>query len=320
VTLLRNSGGTQRSAGFFVQDMIVPTKQLNVTLSARVDSWRNYDGHNLETSLIGAPVNNVPSLPVRSDTVASPRIAARYHITNQVDVWGDFGSGFRAPTLNELYRQFRVGTTLTLANYNLGPEHLLGGEAGVTYSVSPNLTARATWFDNQMKDPVSNVTITTVGANVTQQRQNLGKTHIYGIQSDLEYRIGNEWKVGGGYLYNQAKVTDNPTNPVLVGRWLPQVPEQRGSLRLAYSSPKWFNAAIGLQLVASQFDDDLNTASRKLPNYTLVDIMGSRAVGRNLELFAGVQNLFDVEYLVGTLPTTVGSPRLVTGGLRVRLH
>ena len=320
VTLLRNSGGTQRSAGVFVQDMIVPTKQLNVTLSARVDSWRNYDGHNLETSLIGAPVNNVPTLPVRSDTVASPRIAARYHITNQVDVWGDFGSGFRAPTLNELYRQFRVGTTLTLANYNLGPEHLLGGEAGVTYTISPNVTARATWFDNQMKDPVSNVTISTVGANVTQQRQNLGETHIYGIQSDVEYRIGNEWKVAGGYLFDQAKVTDNPTNPARVGRWLPQVPEHRGSLRLAYSSVKWFNAAIGMQLVASQFDDDLNTASRKLPKYALVDITGSKAVGRNLELFAGVQNLFDVEYLVGTLPTTVGSPRLVNGGVRVRLH
>jgi hypothetical protein len=31
-----------------------------------------------------------------------------------------------------------------------------------------------------------------------------------------------------------------------------------------------------------------------------------------------VQNLFDEEYFVGTLPTTIGSPRLVTGGLRMR--
>src|SRR4029453_13696638 len=56
VTLLRNSGGTQRNFGFFVQDLITPTSQLMLTLSARIDGWRNYDGQNPETSLIGAPV------------------------------------------------------------------------------------------------------------------------------------------------------------------------------------------------------------------------------------------------------------------------
>ena len=47
-----------------------------------------------------------------------------------------------------------------------------------------------TWFDNRMKDPVSNVTSATAGAPVTQQRQNLGRTEIWGVQNDLEYRIG----------------------------------------------------------------------------------------------------------------------------------
>jgi outer membrane receptor protein involved in Fe transport len=320
VTLIRNSGGTQRHLGAFVQDLFVPMSQLTVSVSARVDGWRSYDGHNLETSLIGAPVNNQPSLPERSDTVASPRVAARYHVTNRVDVWGDLGWGFRAPTLNELYRQFRVGQTLTLANNALGPERLVGGEAGVSFAVSPNSTVRATWFDNRIKDPVSNVTISQVGANITQQRQNLGKTHVRGIQTDVEYRLSSDWKVSAAYVYDQARVTENPSNPALVNKWLPQVPEHRGSFRLVYSNPKLLTASFGAQFVGAQFDDDLNTASRQLPKYALVDILASRAVSRNLELFAGVQNLFDEEYFVGTLPTTVGSPRLVTGGVRVRLH
>jgi outer membrane receptor protein involved in Fe transport len=320
VTLKRNSGGTQRILGFFAQDLIVPTPQLTLTLSARVDGWRNYNGHNLETSLIGAPVNNVPSLPERSDTVASPRAAARYHLTDRMDVWGDIGWGFRAPTLNELYRQFRVGQVLTLANNNLGPERLVGGEAGVSFAASRNTTVRATWFDNRITDPVSNVTISQVGTQTTQQRQNLGKTHVHGIQADVEYRLGSDWKIAAAYVYDQAKVTENPSNPSLVGKWLPQVPEHRGSLRLVYSNPKLLTVAIGGQFVGSQFDDDQNTPSRQLPNYALVDVLGSRAINRNLELFAGVQNLFDTEYFVGTLPTTVGSPRLVTGGVRVRLH
>ncbi len=320
VTLVRNSGGTQRHLGAFAQDLFVPMPQLTLSFSARVDGWRSYDGHNLETSLIGAPVNNQPSLPERSDTVASPRVAARYHLTNRVDVWGDLGWGFRAPTLNELYRQFRVGQTLTLANFALGPERLVGGEAGVSFAASPNSTIRATWFDNRIKDPVSNVTISQVGQNVTQQRQNLGKTRVRGLQTDVEYRLNSDWKVSAAYVYDQAKVTDNPSNPGLVDKWLPQVPEHRGSFRLAYSNPKLLTASVGAQFVGAQFDDDLNTASRQLPNYALVDILASRLVSRNLEVFAGVQNLFDEEYVVGTLPTTVGSPRLVTGGVRVRLR
>ena len=319
VVLRRVSGGTQRSLGAFVQDLVVPVPQLTLTFSARVDGWRNYAGHNLETSLIGAAVNNVPSLPVRSDTVVSPRAAARYHLTSRVDVWGNFGWGFRAPTLNELYRQFRVGQTLTLANSHLGPERLVGGETGISIAASRNATIRATWFDNRIKDPVSNVTISQSGSSVTQQRQNLGRTHVQGIQSDLEYRTGRSWRFAAAYVYDKATVTENAANTNLVGRFLPQVPKHRGSLRAAYANQRFFSVAAAVQFIGAQYDDDLNTPTRRLPKYTAVDLTASREVGRNAELFVGVQNLFDTEYFVGTLPTTVGAPRLVTGGVRLRV-
>ena len=132
LALKRVSGGTQRSVGAFVQDILTPLPNLTVTLSGRVDQWRNYNAHNLENSVpSGAPTANNRLLPDRDDTVFSPRIAAMYHLTERVNVWGDISSGFRAPTLNELYRQFRVGTVLTLANDQLGPERLVGGEAGI---------------------------------------------------------------------------------------------------------------------------------------------------------------------------------------------
>ena len=320
VILHRVSGGTQRSLGFFVQDLWTPASGLMVTLSARVDRWRNYDGHNLENTVpSGAPTaNNAPALPDRDDTVASPRLAARYHLTNWASVWGDLGWGFRAPTLNELYRQFRVGTVLTLANNQLGPERLVGGEAGISLQPARDLTWRVTWFDNRVKDPVSNVTLTTAGAAVTQQRQNLGRTRITGVQTDVEYRIGANWSVTGGYLFNDATVTDNATNPALVGKTLPQVPRHRGSFQVEYAHPRYLNVAFGLQALDEQFDDDQNTASRVLPGYAVLSLSASRRVSRNLELFAGVQNLTDREYFVGTLPTTIGTPRLFNGGVRVR--
>jgi outer membrane receptor protein involved in Fe transport len=322
VVTMRVSGGTQRSVGAFVQDLIAPVPDLELTLSARVDGWRNYDAHNLETTFAtGLPTaNNNPSLPSREDTVVSPRAAALYHMNECVSVWGDVGSGFRAPTLNELYRQFSVGAVLTLANNQLGPERLVGGDLGINLTPVRNVTVRTTWFDNRVRNPVSNVTI---GTN-RQQRQNLGRTRITGIQTDVEYRLRNTWRVTGGYLYNDATVREFAANPLLVGKLLPQVPKHRGSFQIAYSSARYVSVALGVQFIGRQFDEDQNTravpgeSGPGLPGYGIVDLLLSRPVARNLEVFLGLQNLTNRVYFVGTLPTTIGSPRLVNGGIRVR--
>jgi outer membrane receptor protein involved in Fe transport len=337
LALQRVSGGTQRSAGLYAQDILTPVSNVTLTFSARVDTWRNYDPHNLETAVIaGTAVSNRPAcstsggvpptcLQDRSDTTVSPRVAARYQAREWLSVWGDIGSGFRAPTLNELYRQFRVGTVLTTANDQLGPERLIGGEAGFSLTPVKGVMVRTTWFDNRVSNPVSNVTLTTVGANVTQQRQNLGETRIWGIQSDVEYRLGATLKIGAGYLYNQATVTDGGTaNAALVGKFLPQVPAHRFSYRLSYLAPKAVNVTFGVMIIGRQFDDDQNIRvvpgqpDPGLPAYATTDLSLSRKLTPNVDVFFGAQNLFDTEYVVGTLPTTIGSPRLMNAGVRIR--
>jgi len=55
-----------------------------------------------------------------------------------------------------------------------------------------------------------------------------------------------------------------------------------------------------------------------LPKYAVADFMLSRTIVKNFDVFFGVQNMFDRQYIVMTLPTTIGSPRLVNGGLRLR--
>lgn len=325
LALQRVSGGTQRSAGVFVQDILAPLSALSITLGARLDHWRNYDAHNLETSVpSGAPTANNRLLPDRDDTVVSPRVAAVYHVSDRANVWGAVSSGFRAPTLNELYRGFRVGSVQTLANDQLGPERLVGGEVGASVAPIKNVTVRSTWYDNRVRKPVSNVTITTSGANVTQQRQNLGRTEIWGVQSDAEYRLGSSWRVVGAYLFNHATVEENAANPALVGKYIPQVPKHRGSLQVAYSNSKVATVAFGVQFAGRQFDDDQNSrtvpgeADPGLPGYAVADLKLSRTLTRNLDVFFGIQNMFDQQYIVGTLPTTIGSPRLVNGGARIR--
>jgi outer membrane receptor protein involved in Fe transport len=189
----------------------------------------------------------------------------------------------------------------------------------VTIAPASNVTIRTSWFDNRVKDPVSNITISLPGAPVTQQRQNLGRTRIWGVQSDVEYRPGSSWRFSGGYVYDQAKVTENPANLNLVGKFLPQVPAHRGTVRVVYSNSRYATVAAGVQFVGAQFDEDQNLITRRLPKYAAVDLTATRALGRTFEIFLGVQNLFDAEYFVGTLPTTVGAPRLVSAGFRLRL-
>jgi outer membrane receptor protein involved in Fe transport len=323
----RVSGGTQRNIGAYVQDMIAPVNNLEVTISARVDSWSNYDAHNLETNQpSGTPtVNNNPNLAGQDNTVVTPRVAAIYHATDKVSVWGDIGSGFRAPTLNELYRRFSKGTVLTLPNNALGPERLVGGELGVNLTPARNTTVRLTWFDNRVNNPVSNITISTVGANVTVQRQNLGETEIQGFQADAEYRFG-KWRFTGGYLFDNATILKNDSNPALVGKFLQEVPKNRGTYRVSYADPKLATVTFGVQFVGLQFDtgDDTNTRAVPgysypgLPAYAVSELTITRGIGRNVDVFFGAQNLFNQEYIVATLPTTIGSPALVNAGVRVR--
>src|SRR4029453_14579176 len=128
----RDSGGTQRSAGLFLQD-VFSMDNVAVPLSARVDGWKNYNGHIYETNVItGLPTaGNRGELPDKDDTVVSPRGALLYRLSDRVSLLGAIAWGVRAPALKEVYRQFRVGLVRTLANETLGPEHLFGGEFGV---------------------------------------------------------------------------------------------------------------------------------------------------------------------------------------------
>lgn len=324
VTLRRISGGTQRSLAAYVQDVFTPTNKTVLTFSARVDSWRNYDAHNIETNLpAGTPgAGHRPTIPDKKDTVASPRFGALYHLTDRATVWGDVSWGFRAPTLNELYRQFRVGAVLTLPNDQLGPERLTGGEVGLRVEPIDNLTFRTTWYDNRVKNPVSNVSTNSAGTIL--QRQNLGRTRITGLQNDVEYRLGSAWRLAAGYLYNNARVKEYDANPELIDKYLPQVPRHRASAQVSYTNPSLFNLGMSVQYIGRQFDDDTNQqvvpgeSEAGLPGYTLVDLTASRSLIRNLDVFFGIQNLFDKEYIVGTRPTTIGTPRLAHVGVRVR--
>ena len=82
----------------------------------------------------------------------------------------DVTAEVRAPTLNELFREFRVGNTDTLANSNLRPETLFGAEAGADW-IGERSTLRLTAYRNSLDGLIANVTLSSSPNSIVRQRQ-----------------------------------------------------------------------------------------------------------------------------------------------------
>jgi outer membrane receptor protein involved in Fe transport len=65
-----------------------------------------------------------------------------------------------------------------------------------------------------------------------------------------------------------------------------------------------------------EFEDDIN--SLVLNSYAVVDASATRPLTRAVQLFLGIENLFDVEYDVGRTPVrSVGWPFSARAGIRL---
>ncbi|HYG81106.1 MAG TPA: TonB-dependent receptor, partial [Pyrinomonadaceae bacterium] len=181
-TSIIGAGGRERSAGIYFEDIIRATPELFVTVGARLDRWRNYDALNA-TRPFSTNVAVVAHFPDRAETAFSPHLSLLYRPAENFSLYASISRAFRQPTLNELYRSFRVGDVLTLANENLRAERLTGGEAGASFSAfGQKLNVRGAFFWAEMTRPVANVTLSVTPALITRQRQNLGRTRSRGLE------------------------------------------------------------------------------------------------------------------------------------------
>jgi outer membrane receptor protein involved in Fe transport len=299
-----------------VQDRIAASSRLSLTFGLRYDGWRNFDAFTAQGPA-GAPPPQT-SLPDRTAKAWSPRAAAIYAVSAAVSVTGSVYRSFRAPTLNELYRNFRAGNTLTLANPELGPETLTGGELGALVSAADGrIFARATAFWAELQDTIVNRTIATTPNLITRQRDNIGRSRSRGAEFDLEARLGTSFAVTAGYLYLDARELGTAVDASLAGKWIPQVPRNQATLELrAWSGP--FRINLLGRYSAAQWEDDINTL--RLPGFTTLDAQAAYAIGSALEIFLGGENLTNHRIVTGKTPqTNLGPPRLVRGGVRVRV-
>jgi outer membrane receptor protein involved in Fe transport len=309
------AGGEERSAAAWAEDLWQLRRRLLLTASARLDVWQHRDGRSSLHALVGGANPAESSYPDRSESALSPRVGLLLRASRSVSLTAAGYGSFRGPTLNELYRPFRVGSVVTLANPALTAERLWGGEAGVRWAAGP-LALRVTAFGAGVRDPVANVTLGQTPSLVTRQRQNLGRIRTRGLEAEGEVLWGRRGVVTAGYALTDARVTRFPADPSLEGRRLPQVPRHQAVLQARYEGA-W---RVGLQArwTGAAFDDDGN--EWVLDPALVMDVFVGRAVGGGLELFAAVENLLDARVVVGRTPlATVGAPRQLRAGVRLRV-
>ena len=232
---------------------------------------------------------------------------------------------FRRPTLNELYRPFRVGNVITEANAALDTERATNTELGVEY-MNPRVTLAAALFWNGLRDAVGNVTLyrgpgtfPIVGfvpaGGTGRQRLNLDRIRVQGVELSVKWHIEPGFTLSADYLYNDATVCAAAIAPGLAGKRLTQVPRQS-----AVFGAEWRIGMLTLtpraRVIGRQFEDDENLLV--LGTVVIADLGANYTLGRG-ELFVSLENLGDARIETGRSPdgtVNTGTPRLILGGFR----
>jgi iron complex outermembrane receptor protein len=317
-TTFSSSGGRQRRAGFFVQDLFSISPRWQLSVNARYDNWRDSSAATVSRNLTTGAITP-RFFPARSLDAFSPRLALIFRPTERFSLRASAYRAFRAPTLNELYRGFRVGDTLTNANASLVAERLTGGETGMTWTPNSRMNARVTGYWTEIINPISNFTLSVTPALITRERRNLGRTRSRGVETEADFNVSTFWRISAGYLFADAIVRRAPQDVTLEGLWIPQVPRHQFTLQTVYSNPRYLTAAMQFRASGKQFDDDQNRLP--LGGFAVFDVTVARPLARYVEAFIAVQNIFDKRYAVGRTPLeTLGMPQMLRGGVRFRFE
>lgn len=317
---LASAGGREFSFGIFAQNFWRVTRKLNVNFGGRFDRRRERHAFSVTQSLTGNLNRTTVIFPDKIERAFSPRVAALYQINDNFSVLGSFSKSFRAPTLNELYRAFRVGNVLTLANENLRAERADMFEAGANFTgFAKRLNLRGNFFVTKISNPVVSVTLNSTPALITRQRQNVGETRSRGIELDAEFVVKSDLRFSASYLFVDSRVVNFPGNPILEEKILPQIPRQQLTFQAFYRPREKFSVSFQGRISGGQFEDDLNTL-RLRPFFTL-DVFSSYRLSDKTEIFAALENVFNNHYDIGLTPNrTIAAPFFARIGLRFYLR
>ncbi|KEQ54569.1 TonB-dependent receptor plug domain-containing protein [Sphingobium chlorophenolicum] len=319
VTARRHAGGEQMTTGFFAEDDWT-MGSLVLTGGVRVDRWTISDGFFRQANGAGAATLNA-AFTDRFDWQFSGRAGALYRIGDSLALRGAAYSGFRLPTLNELYRPFRVGADATGPNAALRPEKLQGYEAGADLSLGP-VRLGVTLFRNMLDNAIANVTISRTGgtfplvgavAGIYRERQNVDRITAKGVELTANGRAGDVL-LSASYAYSRSRV--HAPGRDFDGLRPAQTPAHSASATLAWEPKQGPALSATLRYVSKQYEDDQQVDV--LPHALTVDAVARLPLGHGVTLVARGENLFDEEVITRNAGGSIdlGTPRTLWIGLR----
>ena len=310
-TSVSGAGGRERTFGFYVQDFARIGRKFVLAGSLRFDDWRNFRALSAARTLSNNETLSI-NFPKRSENAFSPQVSALYQFTNNFSIFALASKSFRAPTLNELYRGFRVGSVVTNPNDNLRAEKAANFETGASFN-RKKFYLRGNFFLTDISQPIANVTLSVMPNLITRQRQNAGKTRAVGAEIEAETRF-RSFGFSAGYLLTDSRVVKFPSNRNLENLFVPQVARHQLTFQTNYSKNNWTLAFQG-RASSKQFDDDLNLF--RLEPYLQLDTYAARRFKENLQVFAAVENIFNSRFSIAKTPVrNVSSPINLRVGIR----
>ncbi len=229
----------------------------------------------------------------------TPHIGVTYLANDHNRFKANWGEGYKAPSVSELYMDYTHMGVLTLGNPNLRPEESKNwnlsyeGEWGKTFG-------KITYFHNDIDNMIS--TRTVGGRHGYNEYYNIdGTTKTHGVELTLGRKLSRDLdvKVTSNWTSASNKVASAESS----AHGVDGIADNITTLQLAYDDhcAYGYNATLWEQWVHDYYESD----SSQTYSYNTLNFVINKKYGDAVRLFAGVDNIFnkkiDAIYLDGRI-------------------
>jgi vitamin B12 transporter len=193
------------------------------------------------------------------------------------------GTGFKAPTLSELYQSFPAFDFL--ANPDLKPETSTGYDVGIEQGLADGVVRfGVTWYHNHITD-----LITTAANGMTWD--NVGEATTEGVESFIAWQPAKVLTLRIDYTYTEA--TDDIANQELLRR-----PKNKGTFDATWQATPAWQLNVNALVVGTWVDvsrDGLRSGI-DAPGYATVNVATRYDLTAQVTVFGRIENLLDRHY------------------------
>ena len=212
----------------------------------------------------------------------TPKIGATYFINNNNRFKINWGKGFKAPSVTQLYAYFYHNVYIK-GNADLIPEESQNFDVSYETEFGKNY-GKITYFDNKIENMIDYVDV--AGVAKTKQYINLpGTTKVHGVELTLGRQISNNWD-----FRIDSNWTSSNNDTVGTGHATVGLAKNITTTQLTYDDlkPYGFNFVLW-----DQFYSDYRGTNGKDYTYNTLNFTITKKYGEDKRVFVGLDNLFD---------------------------